>query len=36
MESLDSLRQIFEYDYWANQESLRSMMTPSKRQRNGP
>lgn len=27
MESLDSLRQLFEYDYWANQESLRSMTT---------
>ncbi len=25
MESLDALRQLFEYDYWANQESLRSM-----------
>ncbi len=27
MESLDSLRQLFEYDNWANQESLRSMTT---------
>jgi uncharacterized damage-inducible protein DinB len=27
MESMDSMRQFFEYDYWANQESLRSMMT---------
>lgn len=26
MESLDSFRQFFEYDYWASQESLRSMM----------
>lgn len=25
MESLDSLRQFFEYDYWANQETLRSL-----------
>lgn len=25
MESLDSFRQLFEYDYWANQESLRSI-----------
>lgn len=25
MESLDSFRQFFEYDYWANQETLRSM-----------
>jgi len=34
MESLDSIRQLFEYDYWANQESLRSMTsvkTPSER-----
>ena len=34
MESLDSLRQLFEYDYWANQESLRSIMaleSPSER-----
>ena len=27
MESLDSLRQLFDYDYWANQESLRSIAT---------
>ena len=27
MESLDSLRQLFEYDYWANQETLRSVAT---------
>ncbi|HET7213436.1 MAG TPA: DinB family protein [Terriglobia bacterium] len=26
MDSLDSFRQLFEYDYWASQESLRSMM----------
>lgn len=25
MEQLDSLRQFFEYDYWANQETLRSV-----------
>jgi uncharacterized damage-inducible protein DinB len=25
LESLDSLRHLFEYDYWANQESLRSI-----------
>jgi uncharacterized damage-inducible protein DinB len=25
MESLDSLRQFFEYDYWANHETLRSV-----------
>ena len=25
MESLDSFRQLFEYDYWANQEVLRSV-----------
>lgn len=25
MEQLDSLRQFFEYDYWANQETLRSL-----------
>lgn len=25
MESLDSLRHLFEYDYWANQESLSSI-----------
>jgi uncharacterized damage-inducible protein DinB len=25
MEFLDSLRQFFEYDYWANQETLRSV-----------
>jgi len=30
MESLDSIRQLFEYDYWANQESLRSMTTLEK------
>jgi len=27
MESLDSFRQFFEYDHWANQESLRSVET---------
>jgi uncharacterized damage-inducible protein DinB len=27
MESLDSFRQLFEYDYWANQEALRSIST---------
>ena len=27
MESLDSFRQFFEYDYWANQEALRSIAT---------
>jgi uncharacterized damage-inducible protein DinB len=27
MESLDSIRQFFEYDYWANQEALRSVAT---------
>lgn len=27
MESLDSLRHLFNYDYWANQESLRSITT---------
>jgi uncharacterized damage-inducible protein DinB len=27
MESLDSFRQLFEYDYWANQEALRSLAT---------
>lgn len=27
MESLDSLRKLFEYDYWANQEALRSVGT---------
>jgi len=27
MESLDSLRKLFEYDYWANQEVLRSIAT---------
>lgn len=30
METLDSLRQMFEYDHWANQESLRSMTTLEK------
>jgi uncharacterized damage-inducible protein DinB len=25
MEQLDSLRQFFEYDYWANQETLRNL-----------
>ena len=29
MESLDSLRHLFEYDYWANQEALRSIATLS-------
>lgn len=27
MESLDSLRQLFEYDHWGNQESLRTIRT---------
>ena len=27
MESLDSLRKLFEYDYWANQEALHSIAT---------
>lgn len=27
MESLDSLRKLFEYDYWANQEALHSVGT---------
>ena len=27
MESLDSLRQLFDYDYWANQAALRSIAT---------
>ena len=27
MESLESLRHLFEYDYWANQEALRSVAT---------
>jgi uncharacterized damage-inducible protein DinB len=27
MESLAGLRQLFDYDYWANQESLRSIAT---------
>lgn len=29
MESLDSLRHFFEYDYWANQETLRSISSVS-------
>lgn len=27
MESLDSLRKLFHYDYWANQDALRSIAT---------
>lgn len=29
MESLDSFRQLFKYDHWANQESLRSLASLS-------